>query len=111
MSRADERPRARAIALRYEEDEHAAPHLVAKGRGETAARILELARKHGIPVREDPDLLELLAACDVGEEIPTELYAAVAELLAYFYRLNEAARAEARPGAAGFGARTSDSGH
>src|SRR5262245_26710609 len=79
---------AKAVALRYDPEVRAAPELVAKGRGELAERILELARTHGIPVREDRDLLELLAACDVGEEIPAELYAAVAELLAFLYRVN-----------------------
>lgn len=77
----------RAVALRYD-GARAAPEVVAKGRGETAQRILALAREHDVPVRTDPDLLELLAACEVGEEIPLELYAAVAELLAYLYRVN-----------------------
>jgi flagellar biosynthesis protein len=76
------------VALRYDGAARQAPEVVAKGRGETARRILTLAREHGVPVRNDPDLLELLAACEVGEEIPLELYAAVAELLAYLYRVN-----------------------
>ena len=80
----------RAVALRYDARTHGAPAVLAKGRGETARRILELARQHDVPVREDADLLELLSLCDVGEEIPTELFGAVAELLAYLYRLNEA---------------------
>ena len=77
-----------AVALRYDPERRAAPDLVAKGKGEVAQSILDLANKHGVPVREDADLLHLLAACDVGEEIPLELYTAVAELLAYLYRLN-----------------------
>ena len=81
----------RAIALRYERDAFAAPNLVAKGRGEIARRILELAKKNDVPVRQDGDLLQLLVACDVGAEIPIELYGAVAELLAHLYRLNEEA--------------------
>ncbi len=79
----------RAVALRYDAGRDGAPNVVAKGKGETARRILELAEEHGVPVREDRDLLELLAALDVGEEIPLELYAAVAELLAYLWRLND----------------------
>lgn len=77
-----------AVALRYQADALAAPKVVAKGRGDVARRILELADRHGIPVRRDEDLLQLLALCDVGEEIPEDLYAAVAELLAYLYGLN-----------------------
>jgi FlhB-like protein len=84
-------PLPRAIALTYD-DSRPAPEVVARGGGVVAEGILALAAKHGVPVREDPDLVELLAACDVGEEIPVELYAAVAELLAYLYVLNEDAR-------------------
>jgi flagellar biosynthesis protein len=52
-----------------------------------AERILELAREHGVPVREDADLVELLAACEVGDQIPVEVWSAVAELLAWVYAL------------------------
>lgn len=85
---AEERPSPRAVAVKYDGGSTAAPNLVAKGRGEVARRILALAEKHDIPVRQDGDLVELLSVCDLGEEIPVELYAAVAELLAYLYRLN-----------------------
>ncbi len=77
-----------AVALRYDRSALPAPSVVAKGKGELARRILELARENDVPVREDADLLELLAACDLGQEIPFELYHAVAELLAYLQRLN-----------------------
>lgn len=83
----ESRPRA-AVALRYDSGGAGAPELVAKGKGEIAEAILASARAHGVPVREDADLLELLSACDLGQEIPTELYAVVAELLTYLYRLN-----------------------
>ncbi|MCZ6597599.1 MAG: EscU/YscU/HrcU family type III secretion system export apparatus switch protein [Planctomycetota bacterium] len=85
----DEPKPSLAVALRYEPNRRPAPDLIAKGRGELAERILEVAHEHDVPVREDPDLLQLLALCDVGEEIPIELYAAVAELLAYLYRVNK----------------------
>ncbi len=48
------------------------------------------AGEHGIPVRSDPDLVALLAICQIGAEIPTELYTAVAELLVWLYRANHA---------------------
>lgn len=81
--------RPRAVALRYERTDMPAPCVTAKGSGELAQRILALARAHDVPVREDPDLLELLAACDLGQEIPHELYHAVAEILVFFQRLNQ----------------------
>lgn len=87
-------PRAvpKAVALRYDEGDGAAPRVVARGRGEIAERILAAAAEHDVPVRQDADLLELLAVCDLDEEIPSELYGAVAELLAYLWRLNEELR-------------------
>jgi len=87
--------RPRAVALRYQGGVESAPRVTARGAGELANRILELAREHGVPVREDPDLLELLAACEVGTEIPPELYRAVAEVLVLLQGLNasEAKRA------------------
>jgi flagellar biosynthesis protein len=77
-----------AVALRYERESERAPMTLARGRGEVAQRILEIAREAGVPVREDQDLLELLALCEVGEEIPSEIYGAVAEVIAFLYRLN-----------------------
>ena len=90
----------RAVALRYDRSPpapDAAPRVVAKGRGALAERILELAREHGLPVREDPDLVQLLSACELGDEIPVEVYQAVAELLTWLYGI-QAAGGE-RPGA------------
>jgi flagellar biosynthesis protein len=78
----------RAVALRYEHGSERAPRVVAKGDGALAERILAFAREHGVAIREDRDLLELLAACDVGDEIPVELYDAVARILTCLYALN-----------------------
>ncbi len=78
----------RAVGLHYSEEDDSAPKVIAKGEGLVADRMLELAREHGIPVREDPDLLQLLSAADVGQEIPAEVYAAVAQVLTYLYGLN-----------------------
>ena len=85
---ANPQPERRAVAVRYERGADAAPNLVAKGAGLLAERILELAREHGIPVREDADLVRLLSLSEVGDEIPTEVYGAVAEILAMLYALN-----------------------
>lgn len=78
-----------AVALRYHEGDKAAPRVVASGRGAVAERILELAFAHGIKVREDADLAEILAAVEVGQQIPIAAFAAVAEILFYLYRANE----------------------
>ena len=76
-----------AVALRYDSEVERAPRVVASGSGSTAEAILAAAAEHGIPVEEDVALLGLLAECEVGEEIPPELYEAVAELLTWLYRL------------------------
>ena len=80
---------ARAVALRYATDEMAAPKVVAKGRGELAERILSISAESEVPVVEDSVLVELLEAVDLMEEIPTELFTAVAETLAFLYRLKD----------------------
>lgn len=80
--------RPAAAALKYRPGEDHAPRLVAKGAGKLAERIIAAARDAGVPLREDPDLLALLMTLDPGETIPPELYAAVAETLAFVYRLN-----------------------
>lgn len=81
-------PRKRAVALRYKSEDDPAPRVVAKGRGALAERILAIAREEGIYVQEDPDLIGLLAKLEVDDTIPEELYRAVAEVLAFVYRLN-----------------------
>jgi flagellar biosynthesis protein len=65
---------------------------VARGDGHVADRILELAREHGIPVHEDRGLVDVLARLDLGSEIPPELYRAVAEIIAFVYRLQQRAQ-------------------
>jgi len=78
-----------AIAMRYDLARDRAPKVVAKGKGAIAERILELAKQHGVPVHEDPELLETLARLDVQEEIPSELYQVMAEVLTFIYRANK----------------------
>ena len=78
-----------AIALRYAPDEGAtAPTVLASGRGCVADEILKLAREHDIPLRQDPVLAGALATLDVGQQIPPELFRAVAEVLAFVYKMN-----------------------
>ena len=79
---------SRAVALRYERVKDGAPRVVAKGRGPVAETIIARAREHGVPLHEDASLAAALSALDLEAEIPLELYRAVAEVLAFIYRLN-----------------------
>ncbi len=78
----------KAVALKYRPEENKAPSVTAKGSGNVAEKIIEIARKHGIPVKDDPDLIEVLSKLDINEEIPASVYIVVAELLAFAYSLN-----------------------
>jgi len=81
-----------AAVLKYDAGKDRAPHLVAKGRGMIAEKIIKLAREHDIPIRNDPALVQILSKLDIDEAIPQELYQAVAEVLAFVYRMNEQRR-------------------
>jgi flagellar biosynthesis protein len=81
--------RQMAVALGYAPPRDAAPRVIAKGAGLVAQRILDIARERGIAVREDRDLIRVLKEIDPGSYIPDELYAAVAEILAFIYRANK----------------------
>ncbi|HFQ91728.1 MAG TPA: flagellar protein FhlB [Chromatiales bacterium] len=74
-----------AIALEY--DGAHAPRVTAKGAGELARRIREVARQHDIPLHHDDQLVEILAQLELGEEIPETLYQVVAEIIAFIYVL------------------------
>ena len=76
----------KAIALTYKEGQFA-PQVVAKGRGVTAEAIIACAREAGVYVHEAPALVSMLMRVDIDQFIPPELYYAVAELLAWIYRL------------------------
>jgi len=78
----------KAVALRYRRNKDQAPRVVAAGRGEIANRIIEEATRHGIPLYEDHDLVDLLVRLPLNTEIPPELYRAVAEVLVFIYGLD-----------------------
>ena len=90
-----EQPRRRATALHYEPGD-VSPRVTATGSGMLAERIIAAAREAGVPVREDPALVQALAAIDLGAHVPEDLWRAVAEALAWAYRLD--AGAAGRPG-------------
>ncbi|WP_394232547.1 EscU/YscU/HrcU family type III secretion system export apparatus switch protein [Niallia oryzisoli] len=81
--------RKQAVALTYDEKQADAPVIVAKGKGLTADKILEEAKKHQIPIQEDPSLVELLGKLNINEKIPEELYQVVAEVFAFIYRTDQ----------------------
>ena len=78
-----------AAAIKYDSTSDSAPKVTARGRGSIADKIIEKALEFGIPIKNDPDLVQILSKLDVGTEIPVELYRAVAEILAFVYSLNE----------------------
>ncbi len=77
----------RAVALRYEQNA-AAPRIVAKGTGYVAETILSRAKEYEVPIAIEPELVELLVQLDLNQLIPPELYAAVAEILAWAYQVD-----------------------
>ncbi len=78
-----------AVALRYDPDGDDLPRIAAKGRGEIAKQIIAIAEAHGIAVRRDQDLVEVLEQLEIDAPIPVPAFAAVAEILAHLYRVNE----------------------
>ena len=81
--------RKKVAALKYRPKEDAAPKVVAKGSGWLADKILEVAKEHHVPLKQDSQLVEVLSAIDLNREIPPELYKAVAEILAFVYRMTK----------------------
>jgi flagellar biosynthesis protein len=79
-----------AVALHY--DKVGAPRVVAKGRGALGEKILEVARAHDIPIEQNEVLAGALSNVELGDEIPAELYKAVAEVLIFVLQLSRQAR-------------------
>jgi flagellar biosynthesis protein len=90
-------PFRQAVALHYLPKVDRAPKVTAKGSGPVAGKIIELAKKHGIPIQEDPALVQILAQLDFNQEIPPSVYGVVAEILAFIYRMNQKYRTAAGP--------------
>lgn len=86
MARPERRPHA--VALTYEVED-GAPRVVAKGSGQIAEEIIARAKEAGVFVHESPELVSLLMQVDLDDRIPPSLYIAVAELLAWLYRLEQ----------------------
>lgn len=80
-----------AVALQYSE-ENIAPKVVAKGKGYVAANIINAAKQNSVPIYQNKTLAGMLMAVDLDREIPPDLYTAVAEVLAYVYRMDQSAK-------------------
>ena len=78
-----------AVALGYERYSEDPPRVLAKGKGAVAAQIIAVAEEHGIAVHRDEDLVEVLERLEINAPIPVAAFAAVAEILAHLYRLND----------------------
>ncbi len=75
----------KAVALGYDQGKDQAPKVLAKGEGSMAEQIIKIAKEHGVEIREDSNLVEILSALELDEFIPLEAYAAVAEILRFIY--------------------------
>lgn len=81
--------RKEAIALKYNTELDSAPKVVAKGKGIIADEILSKAKEFGVPIQEDPSLVEVLSQLEINQTIPEDLYSVVAELFAFIYRADQ----------------------
>lgn len=91
MSNQEKEKRSKAVALRYKPEEMSAPVIVAKGQGLLAEQIVEKAKDSGVPIQEDASLVEVLSKLDIEQQIPSELYQLVAEVLSFVYRTDRRA--------------------
>ena len=78
----------KAVALKYVPKQDRAPKVTAKGSGVLADKIIQLAKEHGIPIQDDPALMEVLSQLDFYQEIPPSVYTVVAEILTFVYSMN-----------------------
>ncbi len=77
----------KAVALGYNREKDNAPKVLASGSGEVAKNIINLAKSHDIPIKEDADLVEILSKVDLNQEVPPKLYKAVAEIFSFLYKM------------------------
>jgi flagellar biosynthesis protein len=84
----------KAVALKHDREREGAPRVIAKGEGFVAEKIKAEAVRCGIPLYRDDDLVELLAQVDIDRDIPSELYASVAEILSWIYKANDKIKKE-----------------
>ncbi len=78
-----------AVSLKYNPEKNVAPKVTAKGQGSVAEKIISFAKENNIPIKEDPDLVQVLSQVNLNQEIPSTVYHVVAELLAFVYKMNQ----------------------
>ena len=79
----------KAVALKYDMQQDNAPRVIAKGKGHVAEHILATAQKNSIPIYQNKTLVNMLMALEIDREIPPELYKAIAEVMAYVYKMDK----------------------
>lgn len=79
----------KTVALKYNKNTDQAPKIIATGKGSIAEKIIKKAREENIPIKEDKDIVQVLAELNIGDEIPKELYTVIAEILSFFYKLED----------------------
>jgi len=77
----------KAVALTYDNKKNQAPVIGAKGEGKTAQKIIKIAKEHGIPIKKDEDLIELLSKVELNKEVPPQMYKAIAEVFSFIYSI------------------------
>jgi len=78
----------KAASLKYDKIKSNAPTVTSKGKGVIAQNIIDVAKKHNIPIKKDEDLLEILSQIEINDEIPTELYEAVSQVFSFIYEMS-----------------------
>jgi len=79
----------KAVALKYDANKQRAPKVTAKGEGEIAQKIIEIAKENDIPIKEDKDLVEMLSKIELDREVPPEMYKAIAEVFSFIYKVTK----------------------
>ena len=77
----------KAVSLKYDDTKNQAPTVTAQGKHETAKAIIKIAQKNNIPIKQDEDLVNMLSEIELNQEIPIELYKAVAEVFSFVYEM------------------------
>jgi len=78
--------REKAVALKYDATQNAAPKVTAKGEGFSAKNIIKIAKEHNVPIQKDEDLVEMLSQLELDREVPPEMYQAIAEVFSFIYK-------------------------
>lgn len=81
----------KAVALRYDPSVDSAPKVIARGKGDIARRIINIARENQVPLYKDPELIDALLQIDLNDEVPEKLYRVIAEILTFVYNLDKEA--------------------